>query len=356
MVKHGFKCTIASPIKFDVPFIKNAFYDPGSSKYDVRFRFDWDFHMKLLLKEKPNLIFVNQVELTSNYRALLVTTGYTAQIAAYCHYLPVLNVSREKITWDSSLDHHNLAKVILFKIFSAYEQADYFFVTSNFSKNLFIAAAQKFNIEVDKEKIMVLPCPADPYFMTDEKRSFPNTGQILYNHRLYKQYGTEFLIQLICEFQNDSNKFVITDFFSKRNSHRKRLEKTVNKFKKRLSKFKNVEFRIDGDDRKTYKNKIVMKSDIGLAPYRVNANWSMSSVDCLGMGIPVVAPNLATFPEFVPKQLLFENKEQAVQIIRKLLSNRKFWEKCSELSKQKVCKFLPDVMVNKFIIYITRDR
>lgn len=355
LVKHGFKCTIASPIKFTTPKIRNVFYDPGSSKYDVRFRFDWDFHKNLLFKEKPNLIFVNQVELTSNYRALLLTTGYQAKIATYCHYLPIIAIRDSKIEWDSSLDHNNLAKVILFKIFSAYEQADYFFVTSNFSKSLLIDAAKQFNLILDKDKIMVLPCPTDPYFITDEKRSFPNTKQVLYNHRLYKQYGTDFLIQLIQELQDENIKFVITDFFSKRNADRKRLEKTVDEYKQQLSKFKNVLFRIDGDDRQAYKNKIVLNSDIGIAPYRVNANWSMGSVDCLGMGIPVVAPNLATFPEFVPKVLLFDNKEQAIKIIKRLLSDEAFWRKCSEESKKKVRKFLPNVMVQKFITYISNE-
>jgi glycosyltransferase involved in cell wall biosynthesis len=353
LVKHGFKCTIASPIKFDVPNIKNTFYEPGSSKYDVRFRFDWDFHKKLLLKERPDLVFVNQVELTSNYRALLVTTGNKAKIATYCHYLPVMEVQPNKIIWDSSLDHNNLAKAILFQIFNAYEQADYFFVTSNFSKELLIAAAKHFNIKHDKKKIMVLPCPTDPYFITEKKRSFPKTKQVLYNHRLYKQYGTEFLIQLIKELQDENIKFIITDFFSKRNADRKRLEKTVDEYKKQLRKYKNVVFRIDGDNRQAYKHKIVLKADIGIAPYRINANWSMGSVDCLGMGIPVVAPNFATFPVFVPSCLLFDNKRQAIQLIRKLLTDKNFWESCSEESKKKVKKFLPNVMVVKFINYIS---
>ena len=52
LVKHGSNCTIASPIKFTTPKIRNVFYDPGSSKYDVRFRFDWDFPKNLLFKEK----------------------------------------------------------------------------------------------------------------------------------------------------------------------------------------------------------------------------------------------------------------------------------------------------------------
>ncbi len=356
LVKHGFKCTIASPIKFNVPNIKNAFYEPGSSKYDVRFRFDWDFHKKLLQREKPDLVFVNQVELTSNYRALLVTTGSHAKIATYCHYLPIIEVQPNRIVWDSSLNHNNLAKVILFQTFNAYEQADYFFVTSDFSKGLLIKAAKQFNITLNKKKILVLPCPTDPYFVTEEKRDFSTAKQVLYNHRLYKQYGTEFLIQLIKDLQDENIKFIITDFFSKRNADRKRLEKTVDEYKKQLSKYKNVVFKIDGDNRESYKHKIVLKACIGLAPYRVNANWSMGSVDCLGVGIPVVAPNLATFPEFVPSRLLFNNKREAIRLIKKLLTEKEFWESCSEECKKKVKKFLPNVMAEKFINYISYGR
>lgn len=126
----------------------------------------------------------------------------------------------------------------------------------------------------------------------------------------------------------------------------------VDEYRKRIKRMRNIIIRKDGDRREIYKNDIVLQSDLGIGPYRVNANWSMSAVDCLGLGIPVVCPNIATFPEFVPKKLLYNKRNEAIMLINKLLSNRKFWEKCSEESRQKVLEFLPKVMVKKFIAYL----
>jgi hypothetical protein len=166
---------------------------------------------------------------------------------------------------------------------------------------------------------------------------------------LYKQYGTEFFIDLVSYFENSGMAFMVTDFFSKRNALRKGLDQHVDLYRSKLDAMKNVKMRKDGHIRNVYKHDIVAKTDLGIGPLRYNANWSMGAVDCLGLGIPVICPNIASFPEFVPKELLFENKEEAIALINRLLNDRGFWKKCSRKGQQKVKQFSADKISVKFL-------
>src|ERR1051326_2132816 len=111
----------------------------------------------------------------------------------------------------------------------------------------------------------------------------------------------------------------------------------------------NVIVRTDGHDRKTYRQEIVENVDLGLAPYRLNANWSMSSVDCMGLGIPVAAPSIASFPEFVPRELLFSTRDEAIALLDRLLSDRDFWARCSVRSVEFAKRFVADTTCQRFL-------
>lgn len=352
LIKNGYQCAIASPIKLHIPKIKDIFNEPGKNKYDVRFRFDWDYQKKMIEQQKPDILFVNQIELVSNYRALITTLDLNIKIATYYHYIPIFEIKHGKIIWDDSLNHSGLAEVILFRIVSALKTSDYFFVTSQYSKKLLIQACNIYNVEISKAKIRVLPCPADIYLINNNISIFPKKKTILYNSRLYKQYGTDFLIDIIDYFYKKNYKFIVTDFFSKTNKERKKLDKNVEKYRSILKNKKNVIIRTDGDIRKIYKNEILKKASICMSAYRKNANWSMGAMDCMSMGIPVICPNFASFPEFTPHLLLYNNKGEAIALIYKLLHDKLFWLKCSKLCKEKVKKFYPKVMVKKFIRFL----
>jgi glycosyltransferase involved in cell wall biosynthesis len=345
----SWSCTIASPLQIRIDGVDDAFFEVGRSKYDVRFRFDWDSAASLIVAQQPDIIFAHQVELTSHFRALLVTLGVRAKLATYCHYWPILSIHENGvITWDPSLDHAGLAEVILFSIFSAVKTSDYFFVTSQFARELLFRAAAIYNVKLSRDTVHILPCPADPDFLTTEPRRWRIGRRVVYNHRLYRQYGTDFFIKLANELGSSGTEFIVTDFFASRNHSRNALDPFVAEYRATLANMSNVLVRTAGDDRATYRYDILEMVNAGLGPYRLNANWSMSAVDCLGLGIPVVCPNLASFPEFVPPQLLFTSGEEARCLLERLLTDRIFWEECSRASQRVTAQFSADVVASRF--------
>jgi hypothetical protein len=341
---------VASPVALKIPNVRDINLEVGSDKYDVRFRFDWDSLGRLLKTEKPDVVFAHQVELTSHFRALIVALGLDATLVTYCHYWPIYTIAGDgEIEWDPSLNHSNLAQVILLRILSAALTSDYFFVTSEYARSLLMEAARRYNVDVEPEKVHVLPCPADPDFLSTKPRELLGTKKVLYNHRLYRQYGTEFFIDIASYFEGSEVEFVVTDFFSYRGASRKALDPYIDAYRSKLRSMKNVTIREDGDIREVYRTDILLKVDLGVGPYRLNANWSMSAVDCLGLGIPVIYPNIASFPEFVPKALLFRSKDEAIALMTRLLSNREFWTLCSRQSQAKVLRFTADNICTEFL-------
>jgi hypothetical protein len=348
LARGDIECVIASPVDLGLRNVRWARFEPGSSKYDVRFRFDWDAAARLLLAEKPELLFVNQVEQTSHFRALLVTLGLSTRLITYCHYWPVIQIGEGSTIWDSSLDHAGLAQIIILRILAAALTSDHFFVTSEYAKALLFRSAQHYNVQIPEERVAILPCPADPEFITAEPRSFMGSNQILYNHRLYRQYGTDFFINIARHYEQSPVKFVVTDFFGERNTDRKALDIYVDQYRTILSSLHNVIVRSDGHDRRIYRDEIVQCVDVGLAPYRLNANWSMSAVDCMGLGIPVAAPNIASFPEFVPNELLFSSQGEAIGVLDRLLSDRDFWLRCSGLCVEYAQRYVAETACQTF--------
>ena len=344
----GWQCKIASPVELAIPRVQDIPFEVGSSKYDVRFRFNWDAFADLVTSNKPDILFVHQVELTSSVRALLVTLNLAPKLVTYCHYWPILRFDEGEIEWDSSLNHSGLAELILLRILSAARSSDHFFVTSSFAKSLLSRAAERYRFNIDQRKVHILPCPSDPAFLVDSPRVYRGSKKVLYNHRLYKQYGTDFFIDIASHFVKSGLTFVVTDFFSDRSHTRRLLDPSIDEYRLLLSEIPNVSVHADGDTRSNYR-RLMDDIDIAMAPYRINANWSMSAVDCLGMGIPTIGPNVASFPEFIPKTLLFNSKAEAITLIERLFCDSTFWRDCSARGQQIAKAFSADTAASAFM-------
>jgi glycosyltransferase involved in cell wall biosynthesis len=349
LAQAGLECVIAGPMDLELGNVRWTPFEPGFSKYDVRFRFDWDAAARLILAENPDLLFVNQVEQTSGFRALLVTLGLRTRLVTYCHYWPVIEMGEDFPVWDSSLNHAGLAQIILLRILAAALVSDCFLVTSGYAKSLLFSSASHYNIQVPEGRVVILPCPADPEFRAPRSRAFRSTNRILYNHRLYRQYGTEFFIEIARHYEHSGVTFVVSDTLGERSPERRTLDVSVDQYRTTLRSLTNVNIRLDGHDRATYRNDIVEQADIGLAPYRLNANWSMSSVDCMGLGIPVAAPKVASFPEFVPGELLFASRDEAIALLDRLLTDRDFWTRCSARCLGHAEQFMADKTCERFL-------
>ncbi|MHA7773852.1 glycosyltransferase [Roseibium sp. M-1] len=352
ILNRGHEIVIASPFEVQVRGAQHLFFEPGKNKYDVRFRFDWDRNKEIVEALNPDVIFCHQIEQCAGWRALLVTLGMSGKtkLTTYYHYLPALDMEKGAVVWDPSLNHSELAELILFRVFGALKSSDVFFVTSNYSRNFLFRLAKNYNLSINKEKIVIMPPPADPFFIVDPPMKFdPGRKTILYSSRLYEQYGTDFLLDILEHYKGTDVKFLITDFFANKSAERKKLDPKTETYRTFLKQHENVLIREDGDNRPTYRDEILANSSIVLGPFRKNANWSMGMIDAFMMGIPGIAPNFASFPEFTPRSLLYSDKKCAVELIDRLLADPAFWEASSRTCSNSYEDFLPHKIADIFL-------
>jgi glycosyl transferase family 4 len=88
--RRGHMVHVAAPFDTAIAGTQHVFHEPGTSKYDVRFRFEWDKYWELIEQTDPDVVFCHQVEQCASIRALLVTMGLSQRVrlVTYYHYLP----------------------------------------------------------------------------------------------------------------------------------------------------------------------------------------------------------------------------------------------------------------------------
>ena len=324
--------------------LEKCFYvDMGVTKYEARYRFDWSNVEKIIHETKPDIVFNNQVELSSAFRALLDKNNFDAKLFTYCHY-PAIHIDDLKdVIIDKSLDSIGLGENIICNILCSVNISDAFMIQSDFAKNLLIRYSKKVCINLNKEIIVIHP-PYDDRIMVDtiERKG---SEKILYNHRLYNSYGTDKFIEFVKK--NHDMQFVVTDPMANRRSERAKYNNSPKLNRDTLKEMKNVSV-FDGGERKKYVETID-GCCCAMAPYRTTCVWSMSVIDCYCRGIPVVAPDIAAFEEFVPKQLLYCDMEQEKKLINKLIGNPDFWYESVAMCKIFLEELSPELIVKKII-------
>lgn len=325
----------------------------GIGRYSSRFNFDWHQLADVIHHHKPDILFNNQVELTTPLKALLVENDMpTVRLVTYCHYPALWEGEKGDAIIDSSLDNNNLGFSIVSLILSAIQVSDAFIVQSMFAANLLLKAANNYGIKLNK-KISVVPPPCDPALLEPPSIKEVLNKNVLYNHRLYKSYGTDQLLRLIKMMQNRDANFIISDPMPNRSEKRSMLNSTPKNYIMTMRNMRNVCIFSNGNDRSAYKS-VIQRSALSLAAFRPSCVWSMSCIDSMGMGIPVIAPRYAAYPEFIPEDLLFSNLEQAVSLIDRILSNQSYWISMSKKSYENAMEFSPSIISGN-IMKIFRD-
>jgi glycosyltransferase involved in cell wall biosynthesis len=349
LVKAGCHFCLAGPESVTIDGIHNIHLDFGSNKFKVRFNFEWDQIERIILDCKPDVVWINQPELSANFRAIITTNNLSSTLLTYVHYLPIYEVNNGTITIDPSLNNANLAFPILLSLLSSIGISDYVFIQSKFAKQSLESALVKYNIKYNPEKIFVVPPPYDPFLFEPKEEELVTDKNILYNHRLYAHYGTDHLIKLIGSISHKNGvHFTITDLFGSRNTTRKRLDESVDNFMKILSEFPQVNF-VSGTCNRHYYKTIIKKSRISLAPFRKMAVWSMSAIDCLGCGVPVIAPNMGSYPEFIPPSLLYDSFDQCNSIMHDLLQSDSFCQQVRCQGKERIKELSPDKTASRIL-------
>ncbi|ACM31160.1 glycosyltransferase [Rhizobium rhizogenes] len=313
----------------------------GTTRYESRFSFDWNEFKRVITLLKPDVIFNSQVELTSAIRALLVTEGKTIPIVSYCHYPALWAGDGQKPEKDASLDHAALWYPIVQDILSALNTADRFIIQSDFAGKLVAAAASFYNVPKHREIGVVAP-PVDPAMLSDEpteaRLARRRNRKVIYNHRLYASYGTQDFIDHISECLDLNCRFFISDPMGNRSMHRAFLSGSPADYRQRLSAMPCVDVSPLGYSRAAYRGEI-LSSRVGIAAFRPACVWSMSALDCMGLGTPVIAPNYASYPEFIPPELLFNSVAEFRCLLVRLLEDDIFWCNASDQSRTMALRF-----------------
>lgn len=305
-------------IHFD---LKDSFYiKMGTSKFKARYYYPWDNLREILLEYSPDIILINQVELTAAFKALLNECGLSyIKLIAYCHY-PALQIDEDQnISIDYTLDRGGIGQNIVFNILSAINIADAFVIQSDFAKNIILNFSQKHHLESSK-KIHVLAPPYDPFMFLGNVQ-IKKSKKILYNHRLYDSYGTKKFIEFVSN--NGDLYFIVTDPMWNRGGIRRDFNSTPEENRALLGRLHNIELR-KGNDRQSYRQSI---DDVRLAiaPHRLTCVWSMSIIDCYCRGVPVVGPNIKSLRGLIPPMLLVASAEEQRKLIDRLIVDDDFW-------------------------------
>lgn len=324
------------------------FVDMGCTKYEARYHFEWEKVLSIIINFQPDVIFLNQVEFTATFRVLLDVNGLkNVKIFTYCHYPAIHLASNDEAIIDYTLDDNNIGGNIVFNILSAVNIADVFAIQSDFAKNLLLSFARKHNFQLDKEIHIIEPAYDENLYLPINREN--NGNKVLYNHRLYDSYGTSDLIKLISE--NSEIEFVITDPMSNRRKERSVYNNSPQINREILLSYSNVTV-IDGGNRSEY-IKAIDTCKIAIAPHRKACVWSMSIIDCYCRNIPVIGPAMAVFPEMIPISLLYNNYEEELCLINKLLTDHLFFGKSLEQSRKLLTTISPEMTARKMIKLIS---
>lgn len=317
----------------------------GITKYESRFNFVWKDILKIILDFNPQVIFLNQCELTAALKALLVTNNLNnIKVATYCHY-PTIHVGqRNKAIIDYTLNNNNIGEAISFSVLAAVNIADVFIIQSEFARNLIKDYAKAHNFLLRK-KIHIVPPPYDPFLYKKLEKKEKNSNIVIYNHRLYKSYGTDKLFEIIKN--NPANIFYVLNPMSNRSQQRKNLNDSPSENIEKLNKISNVKI-IDGSDRNAYKSAL-SQGKVAIACHRKACVWSMSAIDCLSLNVPVIAPDFAVYKEIIPKFLRFKTIKESKILINKLLIDKNFNLYAVKQSRLILKKLSPSVISKKIL-------
>ncbi|MDD4287512.1 MAG: glycosyltransferase [Candidatus Peribacteraceae bacterium] len=276
-------------------------------KFSTRLHFDWHA-LKDRFQHLPqvDLLYNNQPESTLNFKTLL-SSMYGKEIPAvsYYHYLP-FHYDAQGMVLDPSQNLHGFSAVpILGRNLEALELSDKAFIGSAFGRDILLRAyRERYRAALDPQLEVFSP-PIESELFTQPKRK-NGMPHILYNQRLYKHYGTQQVIDAVRQVASTRDiHFVVTDPTGERSLERNRLDPGVRQFREDLGNLPFVD-RIHCSTRQQY-HALLSRVDLGIAPVKPSALWSMAVADILATGNPVLCPNVGAFPELVPHtpELLF---------------------------------------------------
>ncbi|MEU7416830.1 glycosyltransferase family protein [Streptomyces antibioticus] len=298
---------------------------PGT-KYRARFSADIDELVALIRGVRPDAVVANQIEEAPAIRTALLEAGSDALLAGYCHYLPFSFTSGGWLLLDPSLNDAALGQPVLLAFAAGLAACDRVMVHSSTAASWVSDAAARMTVDLG-EKLRVVPAPRDERLVRAPVTGRPTSGAGaigVYNHRLYAHYGTEQFVHLARDLAASGViRLRVMDLFGRRRAERTGLDDSPENMRDRLAALPHVQIVSDRGDRVRYKN-LLAGARFGIAPFRPGCPWSMSVIDCQGMGLPVISPRLGWLAQHIDAELCFTTRAEAVALAERLATDDEF--------------------------------
>jgi hypothetical protein len=321
-----------------------------ATKYRARLSADIDELVDLIRTTRPDAVVANQVEEAPAVRTALLEAGSDALLAGYCHYLPFSFTSGGQLLLDPSLDDAALGRPMLLAFAAGLAACDRVMVHSSTAASWVSAAAARMTVDLG-DRLRVVPAPRDERLVCDpaSARRRQDAGAIgVYNHRLYAHYGTGQFVDLARALVASSTvRLWVMDLFGKRRAERTGLDDSPEKMREKLAVLPHVQVVSDRGDRVRYKN-LLAGACFGIAPFRPGCPWSMSVIDCQGMGLPVIAPRLGWLAEHIDPELCFTTTAEAVALAERLAADEEFHAVHAKRAHASTADFAPAAVAARY--------
>ncbi|WP_246561712.1 glycosyltransferase family 1 protein [Streptomyces roseirectus] len=322
----GVEVTVGAPVPVGDERVRFVATASPATKYRARLAPDLDGLASVVREVRPQAVVVNQIEAAPAVRAALVEAGVDALVAGYCHYLPFSFDNGERLCLDPSLDDGGLGRSILLAFVGGLAACDRVLVHSATAASWTSTVAARMGVDLG-EKLHVVPAPRDERLVRDPSDALVPDGIAtgVYNHRLYAHYGTREFTDLARRLTAGSPvRLTVLDLLGDRSPERIRLDSSPERFRAELASLDGVMVDSDRGDRLRYRE-LLAGAHFGLAPLRPGCPWSMSVIDCQGMGLPVVGPRTGWPAEHIADDLLFDTPDDAVRIVTRLATDPAFY-------------------------------
>ncbi|MGW5659471.1 glycosyltransferase [Streptomyces sp. NPDC003758] len=324
---------------------------PGT-KYRARFSTDIDELVALIRSERPDVVVANQVEEAPAVRTALLEARSEALLAGYCHYLPFSFNAGGQLLLDPSLNDAGLGRPVLLAFAAGLAACDRVLVHSSSAASWVSAACARMTVDLG-EKLRVVPAPRDERLVRDPATASTVSGTSgaigLYNHRLYAHYGTEQFVALARELvASGTVRLRVMDLFGRRRTERTGLDDSPEKMRDELAALPHVQVVSDRGDRVRYRS-LMAGAHFGIAPFRPGCPWSMSVIDCQGMGLPVISPRLGWLAEHIDPELCFTTTEEAVALAERLVTDDEFYAVHAKRAYASTADFAPDLVATRYL-------
>ncbi|OEU96262.1 glycosyltransferase [Streptomyces oceani] len=323
---------------------------PGT-KYRARFSTDVEELVALIRAERPDAVVANQIEEAPAIRTALLEAGSDAVLAGYCHYLPFSFADGGQLLLDPSMNDAGLGRPVLLAFAAGLAACDRVMVHSATAASWVSAAAARMTVDLG-EKLRVVPAPRDERLVRDPATApcQHSAGVVgVYNHRLYAHYGTQQFVDLARHLAASGTvRLRVMDLFGKRRAERTGLDNSPGEMRDQLAALPHVQVVSDRGDRVRYKN-LLAGARFGIAPFRPGCPWSMSVIDCQGMGLPVISPRLGWLAEHIDPDLCFTTPAEAVDLVERLAVDDEFYALHAKRAHASTVEFAPALVASRYL-------